>query len=132
MEALMERDDLRRAADPAYFPDDVRAALGDMPKQQDHHQGPMTTVRTVRYMDHEIVIRTTYEIEVDGRPLRGHIGVSNAGSVHTHTLPNYSFPSAVDMVRQLIDAFPQDFPPVDPGRPEEPEEPDGGHHHHGG
>ncbi len=130
----MERDDLRRVADPTHFPDDVRAALDDMPKEQEHHQGPMATVRTVRYKDHEIVIRTTYEIEIDGKPLGGHIGVSNAGWVHTHTLPNYSFPSAVDMVRQLIDAFPQDFPPLEHEPPDEPtpEQPNGEHHHQGG
>ena len=29
----------------------------------------------------------------------------------THGLPNYSFPSTVDLVRELIDSFPEDFPP---------------------
>jgi hypothetical protein len=72
--------------------------------------GSAETVREDEYRGHQIVIRTSYEIEVDGRPLMGHLGVTNDGRVHNHAIPNLSFPSAVAMVRKLIDAFPDDFP----------------------
>ena len=73
------------------------------------HMDPLETVREDEYRGHKIVIRTTYEIEVDGHPVRGHVGITNDGRVHYHAMPNLSFPSAVAMVRQLIDAFPDDF-----------------------
>lgn len=75
------------------------------------HMDRLETVRKDEYRGHQIVIRTSYEIEVDGRPLMGHLGVTNDGRVHYHAIPNLSFPSAVAMVRKLIDAFPEDFAP---------------------
>lgn len=73
------------------------------------HDHGIETVREDDYKGHHIVIRTRYELEVDGRPLTGHLGVTNDGRVHYHAVPNLSFPSAIAMVRQLIDAFPDDF-----------------------
>jgi len=74
------------------------------------HPGGAETVREDEYRGHRILIRTRYKIEVDGRPLTGHLGVTNDGRVHYHAVPNLSFPSAVAMVRRLIEAFPDDFP----------------------
>lgn len=74
------------------------------------HAGPVTTSRVDSYKNHRIEIRTTYEIKVDGKRVGGHIGVSNSGHVHYHALPNYSWASAVDLVRQIIDSFPEEFP----------------------
>ena len=39
-----------------------------------------------------------------------HVMVGDDGHVHTHSLPNYSWRSTLDLVRQMIDAFPEDFP----------------------
>ena len=74
-----------------------------------HHHGVEASIREADYKDHHIVIRTTYEITVDGKALRGHMGVDNAGQVHYHPVPNASFASAVDLVKNLIDTFPDDF-----------------------
>lgn len=79
------------------------------PLHHDSH-GPMLTVRKDEYKGHKIEIRTTYEIMIDGKPFSGHMEVSNDGAVHYHPLPNYSWPSAVDFVRQVIDSFPREFP----------------------
>lgn len=74
------------------------------------HQHPMTvSVREADYQGHHIVVRTRYEIEVDGRAVTGHMGVTNDGQVHYHPVPNMSFASAIDLVKQLIDVFPDDF-----------------------
>jgi hypothetical protein len=76
----------------------------------DHgHGSPTESTREVTYRGHHIRIRTTYHIEVDGMPIQGHLGVTNDGQVHYHAIPNLSFASAVDMVKQLIDTFPEDF-----------------------
>ena len=74
-----------------------------------HHAGGLETVREDDYRGHHIVVRTTYSIEVDGRAVTGHLGVTNDGRVHYHPVPNLSFTSAIDLVRRLIDTFPDEF-----------------------
>ena len=74
------------------------------------HEGPAETVRSDIYKGRKIQVTTTYEIRIDGRPVGGHVDVSPEGRVHYHGLPAYSWLSAVDLVRQLIDSFPDDFP----------------------
>jgi hypothetical protein len=76
------------------------------------HGGGKSGVETVRQQvhdGHKIVIRTTYRIEVDGKILKAPIGVDDSGQVHCHSLPNYQTASAIDMVKALIDNFPDDF-----------------------
>lgn len=85
--------------------------------------GTTTSVREATHDGHEIRIETTYRITVDGRPLIGHLEVLDNGSVHYHGLPNYTVPSAVDMVRLVIDHFGTEPPAEDEL---------GGGHHHGG
>ena len=76
---------------------------------QGHHHAASETIREADYEGHHIVVRTTYRIEVDGTPVTGHMGVTDDGNVHYHPIPNMSFASALDMVKQLIDVFPDDF-----------------------
>lgn len=76
-------------------------------KPMPHHHGE--SIREAEYKGHKIIIRTTYEITVDGQPVTGHINVSNDGDVQYHAIPNFSFGSAVDLVRKLIDVFPTSF-----------------------
>lgn len=74
------------------------------------HGGPQEpgvtqTVRTVTHRGREIRIETTYRVAIDGEPLRGMLEVLGDGRVHYHGLPQYALPSAVDMVRRVIDYF---------------------------
>jgi hypothetical protein len=82
----------------------AKKALMDM-----HEHAPAETIRTVDYQGHRIVIGTTYRIEVDGRRVGGHFVVTDEGQVQCHALPNYTFSSAVDMVKAMVDVFPEDF-----------------------
>jgi hypothetical protein len=82
----------------------VKKVVADM-----HHHGPATSVRETDYKGHHIEVRTTYEIKVDGRPIASHLVVTDEGQVQCHALPNYTFQSALDVVRSLIDVFPDDF-----------------------
>ena len=65
-----------------------RAARGHAPSARPDRDGARGRLR-----GHRIVIRTTYEIEVDGQPVSGHLGVAKDGRVHYHPVPNLSFPS---------------------------------------
>jgi hypothetical protein len=88
------------------------------------HEHAAESVREATYKGHHIRIVTTYRIEVDGVPITGHLLVTNGGTVHYHAIPNQEFPSAVDMVKRIIDLSPEGFPPADEGH--------GDHPHHGG
>ena len=94
----------------------VRYLKQRQPKQMhdEHggHHGPTVSVRTAIHKGHEIEIRATYEITIGGKSLEGHMGVGNDGRVHYHPIPNYSAASMVDLIRSVIDAFPEDYPPV--------------------
>jgi hypothetical protein len=109
----MKRDELAQAADPEAIVARVTEQAAELPPQDlghDHgHGSPTESTREVTYRGHHLRIRTTYHIEVDGMPIQGHLGVTNDGQVHYHAIPNLSFASAVDMVKQLIDTFPEDF-----------------------
>jgi hypothetical protein len=84
------------------------------PGMHDHGQsGTATSVREATYDGHKIRIETTYHITIDGKPLEGHLEVLDNGSVHYHGLPNYAVPSAVDLVRLVIDHFGVEPPSVD-------------------
>jgi hypothetical protein len=74
-----------------------------------HAHGGAETLREADYKGHRIEICTKYTIKVDGKPVTGHIGVSNDGQVHYHAVPNLEFDSAIDLVKKLIDVFPADF-----------------------
>jgi len=73
------------------------------------HHGDPGGVESEQYNGHQIVIRTTYHIEVDGTPLMGHLSVDSNGHVESHALPNYEFTTPMNFVKKLIDEFPQDF-----------------------
>ncbi len=82
-----------------------RMMMGDM-----DHSINQVSMRAADYKKHTITVKTMYHIEVDGRPVTGHIDVSNEGTISYHGLPNMSFNSTVDLIKMLIDQFPDDFP----------------------
>jgi hypothetical protein len=67
------------------------------------------TLREADYKGHHIGIQTIYRIKVDGKPFTADLGVLNNGQVHYHAVPNMTFDSAIDLVKALIDIFPDDF-----------------------
>lgn len=78
--------------------------------QGGHHEGSLESVRRVVYKGHQITVKTVYEIEVDGSPMKQPISVLNDGNVHTHVLPNYAFHSTIELIEKLIDRYPESFP----------------------
>ncbi len=87
------------------------------------HSKASTSTRNICYRGKEISVKTTYEILIDKKPLKMHIEVMDDGAIHCHGLPNYSFPSAIDMAKAIIDNAQTDFPKDELGK---------GKHSHGG
>lgn len=69
-----------------------------------------TTVREGVYRGKAIRVETTYKISIDGEPLTVHTRVLDDGTVHCHAFPNYSFPSAMDLARKIVDASSVEIP----------------------
>ena len=93
----------------AYSSKRLKAGQPVAARHTEHDKGPFQSVREIEYNGHKVAIYTQYEIKVDGKPFSGHMSVDNKGKVSTHALPNYSFVSAVDLVKKMIDEFPDDL-----------------------
>ena len=82
-----------------------------------HHHGEDGPARThghgdtgrFRHRGHDVEIVTHYDVTIDGKPWERHLGVLNDGSVFYHGLPQYAVPSAVDLMRTVID-YQEDTP----------------------
>jgi hypothetical protein len=102
----------KRSKDP--LSDAYKRLIAGQPFVAGHagHEGHFESVREVEYKGHSIIIRTHYEIKVDGKQFGGHIYVDNSGRVSSHAMPTYSFVSTVELIKKLIDAFPANFAKV--------------------
>jgi hypothetical protein len=96
-----------------------------IPKQH-AHQDVFTTIREATHRGKAIRVETTYKILIDGKPVTSHTHVLDDGSVHSHALPNYSFRSAVDLARKIVDTSNIEVPKNELGKPGS--SPHGGHH----
>ncbi|MGH3912307.1 MAG: hypothetical protein ACRDTC_02675 [Pseudonocardiaceae bacterium] len=128
----MDYQDLVAASQP----EALRAALAANAEElrhaaQEHHGGELASIRQVTYKGHEIVVRTTYEITVDGQPFNVHLTIGNDGRVHYHGLPTRDFSSVIGLVEKAIDVFGDEFGPGSSGQPIAPE-PDPHHPDHAG
>ena len=111
----MRKSELAQAADPDYLRQQVPRNKPEQHMSGHHHGATTENVREVTYGGHVIHVRTTYTIDVDGKPITGHIGVNNEGLVHYHAFPTLNFASVIDVVKLLIDKFPDDFTADDDG-----------------
>lgn len=106
----MDFDRLDEVVSPQQQAAGVEFHRADLQRLHEPHHHGNTTVREVTYRTHTIRVVTSYDIEVDGQPVTGHLLVTNEGSVHYHAIPNQEFASALDMVKRMIDLAPDQFP----------------------
>ena len=71
--------------------------------------GRMESLRTAEHKGHGIEIRTRYDVRIDGKAFTTHLILDNRGQLACHALPNYAFTSAIDLVKQILDSFPEEF-----------------------
>ena len=76
---------------------------GYSPDADHSHGDTFTSVRQTTYKGKTIRVETTYRITIGGESVRVHMKALDDGSVHSHSFPNYSFRSAMDLARKLVD-----------------------------
>ena len=75
-----------------------------------HAHGPTENIRTADYRGHDLEIRTTYQVFIDGAQIAVPFHVGDDGQVTCHAVPNYSSPTALDVARRIVDAYPHRYP----------------------
>lgn len=65
--------------------------------------------REFAHRGHLVKIITTYRVEVDGHPIRAHLSVDEDGRVYTHATPFVTYASAIDLMKAVIDGYPDSF-----------------------
>lgn len=98
-----------------YAPTDTANAHPDWMKKgfpeyiAPHAGHESTAVREFSHAGHVVRILTTYRVEVDGRPVRAHLSVDEDGQVYTHATPFVTYGSAIDLMKAVIDGYPDSF-----------------------
>lgn len=107
-------------------PDWVKTKFPSYVKPHGKHEA--TSVRELAHKGHTVRIVTTYRVEVDGKPADLHLSVDEDGQVFTHATPFVTYASAVDLMKAVMDAYPDDAFSNTPGNPPGTGT-EGGHHH---
>ena len=87
-----------------------------------HDSHGLTSRREFEHKGHTIVIEAEYRITVDGVERNAMITVGPDGKATTHAIPYKVYGSLVDLMKDLVDLYPDDFAESDPDA--------GGHHGH--
>lgn len=85
----------------------VKAKFPSYIPSHDKHEA--TSVRELTHNGHAVKIITTYRVEVDGAPAGMHLSVDEDGQVYTHATPFVTYASAVDLMKEVMDAYPDAF-----------------------
>lgn len=101
-----------------YSPTDEINSHPDWVKEQfpsyisPHTGHEATAIREFSHDGHKVKITTTYQVEVDGQPVRSHFSVDEDGRVYTHATPFVTYASAIDLMKAVIDFYPDSFSDV--------------------
>lgn len=118
--ALSGIGDLSQKISPNYQAKDVEGSGHD-------HHGNMS-IRQTKHKGKQIIIKTDYEITIDGKLFENHLMVDDKGRVHCHGLPNYAYPSMLDLIKRLIDAELEQSEDINLGTLSPDNASHGGHH----
>lgn len=97
---------------------------------ESHGKHEATSVRELTHKGHTVKIITTYRVEVDGKPAEMHLSVDEDGQVFTHATPFVTYASAVDLMKAVMEAYPDDAFSASDAQGDQSGAPD--HDHHSG
>jgi hypothetical protein len=106
----MDAAKLVRASQPSVLGGYLKKRVAAAGHATHGHAEHPRSVRTAEHNGHQIELTTTYRVEIDGKVFKIPLMVDASGNVHCHSHPNYQFDSALDMIKAVVDAFPEDFP----------------------
>ena len=106
-------DPLEKLRDGSY--DVTEGIVSSGPERM--HDGHPVSVRRAEHAGHTIEIETTYRILIDGVEFPDPIHVENDGSVRYHGLPQYSSPSAIELMKRVVERMADGEPPPLVGAP---------------
>lgn len=72
------------------------------------HDHPVELVQEVEHAGHKVTVRTRFDIEIDGHPIRTHLMIRD-GKLVTHALPYFSFETPLELGKSLAEHYGQDF-----------------------
>ncbi len=104
-----ERPRLEELLEP--FRRGVCDLAGGVPADPAGHHGGSVSVRTAAHEGHAIRIESSYRVFIDGEEFPDPIHVSDDGRVHYHGLPQYSLPSAVELLKVIVERLSTEAPP---------------------
>ncbi len=73
------------------------------------HHGKMKTKRTLEHLGNAIEIETTYAIKINGVVYKTHVMLGEDGGLTTHAIPYRIFQSMPDLIKALIELYPNEF-----------------------
>lgn len=103
-------------------PDWIKEKFPSYIQGHGHHR--LSSIREAHFKGKHIKVKTTYVIEIDGKHVVVHARVDNQGKVHCHTTPYEPYDSVIDLIKMLLDKFPDSLPVDDK------DDHNGGYNHH--
>lgn len=70
---------------------------------------PLEKVEEFEHEGRKILVRTRYEIEIDGVPVKTHMSIRSDGRFFSHALPYFSFSSPREMAQALAEYYGKDL-----------------------
>jgi hypothetical protein len=83
-------------------------SVKSLPKKSSHGSHA-NSMRVFEHARHRVEVETIYRVKIDGKIVRIPLTVGADGRVSCHSIPNYATASALDMIKAVIDQFPEDF-----------------------
>lgn len=110
LQSLDKLTDLKVVDHPTQ-PDWVVEKHGEPMAHKHGRGGVVTGTRETEFRGRAIRVTTTYEIRINDKPFRGHIMLNEEGRVYIHACPYRDFGSIIELLKHLIQHYPEDFPP---------------------
>lgn len=72
-----------------------------------HTTGPIASTRAIAVQGHELTVRTTYEVFMDGKALPVHMMVDSDGRLWSHLCPYHTFATAPELLEFVLTHAPE-------------------------
>jgi len=71
-----------------------------------HHSGPVTGARHFQVGGRDLLVKTSYEVFLDGEAIAFHLMVNNEGRLWSHLCPYRTFATAPELISYILEHAP--------------------------